>query len=303
MDLPSIEPIYLKPEEPIQMALGFFDGPHKGHRFLVTEAKKRSPYLKLIFITFKHHPTFYLREKIVPKLSSLSQKLNYLKAWGVDEVIVLDPKVDFFKKNGSNFLLDLKKNFPQLELFIFGHDTAFGKDRRLNFSASNTLPFASIQIPPLLEDNKIITSTWIRNLILRGSIDDAEKLLGHPYLLELNLEEGHKNGRKIGFPTLNFSPEGWTLPPFGVWGAEVYNGQQKWNAILNIGKAPTLHLNRGIKIEVHTLERFTLEEHSHTTFHIRFRFFIRDEVKFRSIDDLKQQIQKDFTYASSQFEN
>ena len=189
-------------------------------------------------------------------------------------------------------------------MLIVGEDFAFGRKREGNTEllkkyceeAGVLLDLAS----PVLFEGGVISSSRIRNSLSRGQLEEAEKLLGHPFFYRGEIVHGDKRGRTIGFPTANMKcEEKFPLLP-GVYASSVIWQGRVYPSVTNIGKRPTFQLNEELsliplKIETHIIDQ-TFDLYGQIL-EVRFHHRIRDEKKFDSIDELKNQIASDVNLA------
>lgn len=281
--------------------VGFFDGVHAGHRFLIDELKREAAQrgLQSMLITFGVHPRKVLHDSFQPQLlSSPEEKLKLLKSSGVDRVIVLDFTIEMAQLTAQEFIHTILAEKLGVKLLLVGHDHRFGRNREDGFEKyreyGNQSGMEVIQATRYSrEDQTPVSSSVIRNLILNGNIEEANHLLGYHYTFTGCVVSGYQVGRKIGFPTANLrvEPEGKLIPGTGVYAVEVTWNMNSYTGMMNIGYRPTLDHSTQLSIEVHIFD-FQKDVY-HQQLKVKFQFKIRDEKKFNSLDELILQLQND----------
>lgn len=289
---------------PIVMALGFFDGVHRGHQQVINvsieEAKKRN--IQSAVMTFYPHPKEVLREnqEEIQYLSPLPEKIKLMENLGVDFLFIVTFDRNFAGLSPQQFvdqyLIDLN-----VKHVVAGFDYSYG---RLGKGTMETLPFHSRHKFTQSTVNEVshldekISSTEIRQALSKGNIDKVTMYLDRPFDIEGEVEHGEKRGRTIGFPTANIKPvERTVVPASGVYTVSLFVNGEWLPGVCNIGYKPTFHENSPDKptIEVHVLDFHDNIYNKVVT--VRFLNRIRGEQKFASIDDLKQQISLDVVQA------
>lgn len=281
------------------IAIGTFDGIHLGHRALiikaVEEAKKNNG--KSVVFTFLNHPMELINENKVPRLiNSLEEKKHIIKNLGVDYLIVQPFTEEFSNKTPKEFVKKiLKKILKAKEIFV-GFNFSFGKGGNGNIeSLKNLAQHENIEVnvkEAVKIKEKIVSSTYIRELLSQGNLTIANRCLGQPFLIMGKIEHGRKLGRILGFPTANLKILNKIYPPFGIYGGKVkIDGEKKVRyAVINIGKNPTLKPGEK-SIEVHILN-FNRDIYGKKIY-VFLMEFLREEKKFNSMEELKETIKKD----------
>jgi len=286
---------------PCVATVGFFDGVHTGHRFLIEELKAlaHTQNLESVVITFATHPRKVLNSDFQPDLlTTLSEKLIQLESTGIDICVVLDFTVEMANLSAYEFLKKILLEQFNVHTLLVGHDHRFGHNRADGFpeykNYGQILGMEVIQAKRYKTDeDQHISSSEIRTALLKGDIKHANLLLSYEYSIRGKVIDGFKVGRKIGFPTANIEPEDNSklIPTIGVYAVRVRWNNQVYKGMLNIGHRPTLDNGKKISIEVHIID-FD-EDIYQETLEIDFFRKIRDEQKFNSIDELIEQLQKD----------
>ena len=284
---------------------GFFDGVHLGHRHVletvVSSARERGE--EAIVVTFWPHPRTVLQQdaRDFRLLTSVEEKKALLKELGIDRVEVIPFTKEFARLRADEYLRFLRKSFGAT-MVVMGYDNRIGSDQ-LTADACAQLPefahridFSVLSCAPLPDyaHGEAVSSTQIRKAIEEGDVERANKMLGYDYPLHGVVVSGNKLGRTIGFPTANmqlYEPLK-LLPKDGVYAVEVeIQGQdKKFKGMCNIGVRPTVD-GKARTIETHILD-FD-EDIYGLPIRIRFKKRIRDEIKFESLDALRQQLALD----------
>lgn len=280
--------------------VGMFDGVHAGHRFLLDfisqEAARRN--LSTQVITFTNHPLSIVRPEAAPKLlSSPEQKLDLILSNGIDDIVMLDFTPELQNLSAQQFIKLLRDNFGVTHLAM-GFNNSFGNDRTLKFEDFQKIgKEAGIEIiptPEYTDNNNKVSSSVIRRLINDGDVASASKLLGRKFSLTGKVVHGRNVGHTIGFPTANLAPEfpQQIIPAKGVYAGTVNIDGTTYKTMVNIGVRPTFDSqDQTLSIEAY-IDRFNGNLYD-KTITINFTDRLRDEMKFNSIDQLKQQLSTD----------
>lgn len=280
--------------------VGMFDGVHAGHRFLLDfisqEAARRN--LSTQVITFTNHPLSIVRPESAPKLlSSPEQKLDLILSNGIDDIVMLDFTPELQNLSAQQFIKLLRDNFGVTHLAM-GFNNSFGNDRSLKFEDFQKIgKEAGIEIiptPEYTDNNNKVSSSVIRRLINDGDVASASKLLGRKFSLTGKVVHGRNVGHTIGFPTANLAPEfpQQIIPAKGVYAGTVNIDGTTYKTMVNIGVRPTFDSqDQTLSIEAY-IDRFNGNLYD-KTITINFTDRLRDEMKFNSIDQLKQQLSTD----------
>jgi riboflavin kinase/FMN adenylyltransferase len=283
------------------LAIGNFDGVHRGHvalaRELMNLAKTKQTHS--VVMTFDPPPLALLRpESLQPPLTLLEDRCRLLLETGVDHVLVLQTKTSLLKLSPTDFFAHILREKLDVQGMVEGPTFNFGKDRAgsivtlQTFCAAAHLPL--IVVPPVVEEEVIISSSRIRQALLRGQIADANRWLGRCHFIEGIVGEGQKRGRLLGFPTANLEQVNCLLPGDGVYAVTVQDGEQHFPGVANVGPNPTFGEQQR-KLEVHLLD-YTGNLYGHRL-RVTFRARLRDTQKFGSVDELRQQLGKDVAQA------
>lgn len=283
--------------------IGFFDGVHRGHRFLLEHLKKeacRTNTLSAV-ITFANHPRKLIQPDFkLDLVNTLEEKLENLSSTGIDACFLLDFTEKIRNLTAEQFICDFLSKQMHVTQLLIGYDHRFGKNRAEGFEDyvryGKSCGMDVVQ-EPIYDDgtNRNFSSSEVRRALIAGKIHEATEILGQYYQLEGVVIHGHQLGRKLGFPTANLNPfdKEKIIPSNGVYAATVLldNGD-KYPSMVNIGFRPTVdkELNR-LSVEAHLIG-FEGDLYDQTIA-ISFIERIRDEKKMSSLEDLKEQLSKD----------
>ncbi len=279
--------------QPISIAIGKFDGIHKGHRELITSTLKEG-HTKSGIITFDINPRQFL-SAFAPKLiTEPKEKEAILRHIGLDYLFML-PFEDLVNLSPIEFLTLIKGNI-NLKKIVVGSDFTFGREKSGNvdflrrFCNSNGIELKIID--QIFKDSLRISSTVIRKLIFRGKIKEVRGFLTVPYSICGTVVKGKQLGRTISFPTLNVMPPQKILPANGVYITATVVDGHPLPSITNIGYNPTVDKKNRIIIETHILGEKLADMYGK---YINVYFFdkIRDEIKFPSTDKLIERMTED----------
>ena len=281
--------------------LGNFDGIHIGHQELFQVAKNaaQAKGLKTVLFSFFPHPTWVLGSNPKPLLMSREEKKEKIEKLGIDIYVEYPFSMDFSQINAITFITEILLKKLNGKAVVIGDNYFFGKNKEGNVSYMYELgekhDFEVLVVNEIKEDDTTVSSTYIRDLILSGEISKANELLGHLYTVNGIVTKGKQLGRTLGFPTINIIPEKIkVLPPNGVYITEVWISGKAYNGIANVGYNPTV--NGDVKkVETYIFD-FCGDVYGERA-SVGFVKYIRPEIKFDSIGDLKNQLHKDKTLA------
>lgn len=294
---------------PLVATIGFFDGVHTGHRFLIDQVKEEAAKRELpsAVITFPVHPRKVLQKDYQPALlCGFDEKTERLASTGVDYCVCLDFTTEISQLSAREFMKDILKDKLSVNTLVIGYDHRFGHNREDGFTDYKRYG-SEIGIDVIeareLPGQEHVSSSRIRKLLAEGYIRKAAKLLSYNYTISGKIVEGFKVGRTIGFPTANIQV--WetykVIPAFGVYAVYVHVEGQRYDGMLYIGKRPTLHNGDNISIEVN-LFNFDGDLYN-KELTAEFIDFVRPDEKFIDIDTLKKQIGNDKDTVISVIEN
>jgi riboflavin kinase/FMN adenylyltransferase len=283
---------------PCVVTIGNFDGVHLGHQALLNEVKKRAHDLKLesAVITFEPNPKDYFSQnKPQTRISSLREKIELFNEIKIDRVHIIKFNQEFSNVTANEFISVLIKQLRVKEIVI-GEDFCFGRGRE---GGIKQLSASSMKLNiknKILMDGKRISSTLIRNLLANDKLDQANKYIGRPYSISGKVVHGEKRGRKIGFPTANIHMRHNRPPLKGVFAVKFQNHF----GVANLGIRPSIKGEKKLQLEVHLLNFSSDLYGQHVS--VIFLKKLRDEKKFKSLDELKEQIKLDVIKAKLFFD-
>lgn len=270
--------------------IGFFDGVHKGHRFLLGELRRIAAErgLQSAVLTLDEHPETVLSGNAKPLLTTAAERTELLKQTGIDEIFLFHFDV-IQQMTAAEFMRVIRERCG-VEVLLMGYDHQFGSDRLTDFEEYAALGAElGIEVLPVGKAPEgEVSSSKIRKALLAGEISHANEMLGYPYLLSGKVVHGNGIGHKIGFPTANVSvaPEK-LIPKTGVYAGIA----QRYQCLVNIGTNPTIG-NDHVTIEAYLIDYEGGDLYGQML-KLQLTRRIRDERKFDSIEELTQQIRAD----------
>lgn len=290
----------LVPESGLVATIGFFDGVHRGHRFLIDELKtvSRRQQLPSAVITFAEHPRAVLQSDYQPKLlNAFEEKIRYLAATGVDYCIVLDFTPALARLTAREFITSVLCGRLHVRTLLIGYDHRFGRDRADGFEHYVTYGAACgmqvIQASRYAEGRIAVSSSVIRKQLAQGDVEEAAAWLTYPYQLKGHIVSGHKVGRTLGFPTANIQVDEpfKVIPAIGVYAVWVDLAGQRYKGMLYIGNRPTLQNGEHISLEVNILD-FSGDIYQEEIT-VSFIQYVRGDKRFDSLEALRAQLNSD----------
>ena len=287
------------------VTIGNFDGLHRGHQVLIKKAVEyaKSNNISSVVFTFKNHPVNYFKPNSIKNIITNDDKVRILESMGVDYIINIPFDEYMTKISGFDFVKGILLDTLGAKKIIVGYDFAFARNKEGNIKLlqelSSKYGFDLEVVNPITLDNIRISSTYIRDLILNGNIENVYKYLGRNYKLSGEVIHAKKLGRTIGFPTANISiNKDMVIPKVGIYATKVYVNGQTYYGATNVGYNPTVN-GEGLSIETNILE-FN-EDIYGKVITIEFLERIRDEKKFNGIEELKKQLQKDTNFVYKKY--
>lgn len=294
------------PEE-TAVALGKFDGIHLGHRELLKLAlEKKKEGLKTAVFTFSPSPMVFFQGGECKELSTLEEKRQVFQAIGVDYLIEYPLNKESAAISPEDYIRNILLGRMKMKYIVSGSDVSFGDhgrgDAALLKAFSEKYDYEVELIEKVICDGVTVSSSEIRNMILRGNMEKAGKYLGSAYSVSGEVVHGNALGRNLGFPTVNIWPDqNKILPPNGVYFTLVEVDGNKYPAITNIGSKPTVSEQRKINVESHILN-FSQDVYG-KNIRVELLKYQRGEQKFSSLEELIAQIDADKKAAYAYFEN
>ena len=286
--------------EPCVATIGFFDGVHQGHRFLINQIKAvaRAKGLRSALVTFSAHPRKVMQKDYQPQLlSTPKEKAELLATTGVEYCIVLDFTPEIARLTACEFMEDILKKKLNVASLVIGYDHRFGHNRAEGFDDyyqyGTKIGMEVLRAKACIINDVNVSSSVIRLLLQEGEIDMATKCLGYNYYLDGTVVDGYKVGRTIGFPTANLKVEDQDklVPADGVYAVKVTVTGQEYMGMLDIGHRPTFNngTNKSIEVNILDFNSDIYEQFIRITFIRR----IRSDIKFKKVEDLIAQLHRD----------
>ena len=283
---------------PCVATVGTFDGFHLGHQSileLMSRVAKKDGF-KTTIVTFEPHPRKVLTGQPVQILTTLREKLQIFSEHGIDQVLIIKFTKAFAANSSRGFVKKILVDRLNVQEMVIGHDHHFGRNREGSFENLSRMGeefgFTAYEAPPFKNGGELINSSKIRHLLKAGDVEKAAKYLGRPYQISGEVYHGDGRGREIGFPTANIAldePDKLT-PAQGVYAIDVSVEKKRYKGMMNIGVRPTFEFD-SLTLEAHLFNFGGLLYGKTLTVH--FKKFIRNEKKFSSINELKEQLKKD----------
>ncbi|MCK5121065.1 MAG: bifunctional riboflavin kinase/FAD synthetase [Methylococcales bacterium] len=299
---------HLKPlENGCVLSIGNFDGVHTGHSKVIEKLARQGKEMNLPVVVMMFEPQpleFFLGENAPSRLMRLREKVIQLKTLPVDKLLVVKFNKTFADYHADDFIVELLVNRLNVKHLVVGDDFHFGKARCGNFAM---LKEKGLQFGFKVEDTHShfvdghrVSSTLVRDALGVGDLATAKLMLGRDYSVCGRVAHGHKRGRTIGFPTANIQMFRKNTPIAGVFAVTMTGIDNKEiHGIANVGTRPTVAGGEKVILETHLFD-FDKEIYGHYV-EVHFKQRIRDEIRFQSFDELKQQIEKDITTAKQFF--
>ena len=290
------------PSLPPQVAtVGFFDGVHKGHRFLIDKVKAMAQKggMQSMVVTFDKHPRQVLAADYRPQmLSTFGEKLVLLSQTEVDNCAVIPFSVETAQLSAYDFMRQVLRDRLNVRILVIGYDNRFGHNREEAFEDyvryGKELGIEVVRNEVFVLNGVNVSSSVIRSFLQEGEVEMARMCLGYPYTLTGMVVKGFQEGRRMGFPTANLDlgDSGKLVPKGGVYAVRtrLNNSMEMRRAMMNIGTRPTFGGDK------QTLEAFIFDFEDDIygeKLHVSFYHKMREERKFQSAEELRAQLEKD----------
>lgn len=289
------------------IALGFFDGVHSGHAELLKMTKRRAEEIGAMpsVLSFDVHPDTLVFNKEVPLINSAIGREELIRRYfGINNVVFIHFNKHLMCMPWQEFIESLIAEL-NIAWIVVGHDFCFGyKGEGTALRLKDYCEARGIGcdiIPALRIDGRIVSSTYIRELIANGDIETANLYLGHPHTLSDTVHSGYHLGRDLGAPTINmFFPDGVLVPKHGVYATKVIlEDGSKYISVTNVGIRPTVSDSSRVSVESHLLD-YSGNLYGRQA-RLEFYRFMREEVKFNSFEELSEHIKMDAESARAYF--
>jgi len=285
------------------VTIGTFDGVHVGHqeilKRLVSGARQKG--LESVVLTFFPHPRMVLQKDAQIKLlNTLDEKAQLLEDLEIDHLVIQEFTEEFSRQTAIEYVRDLLVNKLKAKHIIIGYDHRFGRNRTANIDTlidfGDTYDFVVEEITAQEIDEVTVSSTKIRNALLQGNVSLANEFLGYHFMINATIIKGKGLGKQLNFPTANLKidQDYKLIPSNGVYAVKVVLNEEEYYGMMNIGTNPTVSnsFNQHIEVNIFNFDDEVYDQ----LVTIKFLDRIRSEIKFESINELQEQLQRDKEY-------
>lgn len=283
------------------LTIGSFDGVHHGHQQLLERINGLAKQVggQSLVVTFHPHPrqVIYPNDKSLALLTTIEEKVALFGKYGVDNVVVVPFTIDFSRQSADEYIQNFLVDLFHPSYIVIGYDHKFGQNRAGDIhylkKHGEQLGFKVIEIAPQEVDDIAVSSTKIRNALKAGKIKEANDALGHCYQFSGTVVKGQQLGRQLGYPTANILPDNEykLVPPFGIYAAKVIYKGTVYNGMLYVGDRPSINGINEQSIEINIFD-FDFDIYGELLT-IQCIDFIRSDIKFNGLEELKKQLAKD----------
>lgn len=282
----------------LALSIGMFDGVHLGHQTIIKQLNQvaTEKNLESAALTFWPHPRkVFNPDEDLKLLNTIDEKTYLLEKHGVQNLFLKEFDEPFRNLTGEEFVREILIKKLNVKHLIIGHDHTFGKNKSGDFNLLKKMSaeggFEVEQVKAVHFENRIISSTQIRNALSEGAVNNANKMLGYVYSVDGTVVHGKKIGRTIGYPTANIDANPLKiLPKKGAYIVEVFVKNRKYKGMLSVGTNPTVNGTK-LTTEVYILD-FN-EDIYGEKISVNFLEFLHDEIKFESLEKLIERLDKD----------
>ncbi|WFA09758.1 bifunctional riboflavin kinase/FAD synthetase [Tissierella sp. Yu-01] len=285
------------------IALGNFDGVHVGHQALIKRMidKARFTGLRSSILLFENHTKAFLDGTGPALISSSKQKNDLISNLGVETIYAMKFDENVMKLTPEEFIVEILVKRLNVKAIVVGYDYRFGNkasgDSNLLKELGSIYNIDVEILHPVIINDEVVSSTRIRNLIKEGKLEDVKLLLNREYSIKGKVVPGKKIGNKLGFPTANIEPDiNYVIPKLGVYSTEVIIDDKKYLSATSVGYNPTFE-EATIKIETHIID--FKDDIYNKEIELIFIEYLRNEIKFSTIDSLVEQISIDIAKVKS----
>jgi riboflavin kinase/FMN adenylyltransferase len=282
------------------VTIGTFDGVHIGHRKIISRIKELATASggETVILTFFPHPRMILHpeDENIKLITTITEKAGLLEQLGVDHLIITPFSRDFSNQSPEGYIRDVLVNKIGTKKIVIGYDHRFGKDRQGGLqdllAQAPVYGFEVIEIPEQDINDVAISSTRIRTALLCGDIYIANECLGYPFFITGKVIRGDQLGRTLGYPTANLMVEERykLIPSDGIYAVKVYVEGKAYKGMAYIGPRPTVNgMTRNIEVNIFDFSADIYNKE----LRMEFLHFVREDIKFASLDELVVQLGKD----------
>lgn len=287
-------------EEPTALSLGKFDGVHRGHEALIDQLMRyKNQGLKAAVFTFDIPPKKLTENQNYRLLTTNEEKRVLFEERGVDYLLQCPFTPEIMHMEPEDFVEWLVRSL-HVRSIVVGTDFHFGHNRRgdhvLLEQLSGQLGYELVVVDKLQYWGRDISSSYVREEILKGNLEIANELLGYPFFVQSEVIHGRQLGRTLGIPTINMElPAEKLLPPKGVYVTRLMIDGNFCTGVTNVGQKPTVNNTNKVSVETHILD-YEGDLYGHTLC-VSFLAYLRPEQKFASVEELKAQMERDIAAA------
>ena len=287
------------------VTIGNFDGVHKGHQVLIEKTANyaKAKGIKSAVFTFLNHPINYFVPEKVKNIFDEKEKQRLIEKFGIDYLIDIPFDKTMTQISAEQFVVKILKDKVHAKKIVVGHDFTFARNKEGTAEVLKELGYEydiEVEIVQPIKINGIrVSSTFIRELISEGRVDEIPQYLGTHYVIEGEIIHGKANGRKMGYPTANISLKEQIInPKKGIYATRVVIDGKKYFGATNVGMNPTVN-GKYLSIETNILD-FDEDIYGKRV-RIEFLEKIRDEKKFESLDELRKQLDLDTGFVRKKY--
>jgi riboflavin kinase/FMN adenylyltransferase len=282
------------------VTIGTYDGVHLGHRKILSRIRELADAAggETVVLTFFPHPRMILHpeDESLKLINTINEKAELLEQLGIDHLIITPFSRDFSNQSAEDYIRDVLVNKIGTKKMVIGYDHRFGKDRQGGLSDLLRLgPVYGFEVIEILEQDiheVAVSSTRIRAALLSGKIELANEFLGYPFFITGKVMRGDRIGRQIGYPTANIRVEEnyKLIPADGIFSACVQIGNKIYKGMAYIGSRPTINgITRNIEVNIFDFDTEIYGE----PIRLELYHFIRNDIKFSSLEALTSQLSRD----------
>lgn len=282
------------------VTIGTFDGVHIGHRKIISGIRELADSSggETVLLTFFPHPRMILHpeDESLKLINTINEKAELMEQLGINHLIITPFSRDFSNQSAESYIRDVLVNKIGTKKIVIGYDHRFGKDRQGGLDDLQRLGpicgFDVIEIPEQDINEVAVSSTRIRSALLGDNIDLANTFLGYPFFITGTVVRGDQIGRQIGYPTANINIEERykLIPGDGIFAVKVKIAGEYYKGMAYIGTRPTLNgITRNVEVNIFDFDQDIYNQQIRMDFY----HFVREDIKFNSLDELKEQLAKD----------
>lgn len=290
---------FCDPGTPVAVTLGFFDGVHLGHQKLLKTLVHvaRDIHGVPVVLTFDSHPfRVVCPHRLPPMITTLTERMKYIEEIGVKYCVVQPFDKTFAEMPAHDFLEKILVKRLHARAIIGGYDTRFGKKREgcTEFLRAHAeqYKYELHEVEPFYLEDKVVSSTSIRNAIMAGDLACAEKCLTRPWGLWAHVTHGHGIGSTLGYPTANLDTQYIVMPPNGVYAARVLVKNKWYHSLMYVGTRPTFTDDGNERVCEVYISGFSGDLYD-AWVRVQPLQYMRDDIKFNTTDELRAQIAED----------